>query len=90
MSVNTVLPWNLMSFTNDKKEIAVDGGTIGECLENLIEKFPALKPDLFNKNGRLHNDIIIYLNNKTTYPEQLAKAVQDGDELNISILIGGG
>jgi molybdopterin converting factor small subunit len=90
MSVNAVIPWNFVSMTNDTKQIQVEGETVGECLENLIEKYPTLKPDLFNKNGRLHNDIILYVNKTMTYPNELAKPVQDGDELAISVLIGGG
>ena len=90
MSVNTVVPWNLLSSTNDAKQIAVEGKTVGECLMNLIEKHPGLKPDLFNANGKLHSDVAIYLNNESTYPDQLAKPVKDGDELNISLMIHGG
>ena len=90
MIVTAVIPWNLVSFTNKTKQVKVEGSTVGECLEDLIDQYPQMKADLFNRDGKLHSDIIIYLNNKTTYPEQLKKPVQEGDELNISVLIGGG
>ncbi|MBN1687404.1 MAG: MoaD/ThiS family protein [Spirochaetales bacterium] len=90
MSATAVIPWNLTAFTNKSKQVNVEGSTVGECLEHLVRQFPEMKPDLFNKDGKLHNDIIIYLNKRTTYPEQLAKPVEDGDELSISVLIGGG
>jgi len=90
MSVHAVIPWNFVSMTNDAKKIEVEGNTVGECLNYLIEKHPSLKADLFNRDGRLHHDIVIYLNKASTYPDQLGKTVSDGDELSISVLIGGG
>ena len=90
MSVNVVIPWNFLHLTNDTKEMKIEGTTVGDCLKGLIQKYPGLRPDLFDSEGTLKNDIIIYVNNKTTYPEQLANPVEDGDDLNISVLIGGG
>ncbi len=90
MSVTAVIPWNFVSMTGDTKEVQIEGKTVGECLDNLVEKHPSLKPDLFNKTGKLHNDIIISVNKKMIYPEQLDKPVEEGDKINISVLIGGG
>lgn len=90
MSISAVIPWNFVSMTDDTKKVQVEGTTVGECLQNLIEQYPKLKPDLYNKDGRLHSDIIIYINKTMTYPDQLDKPVQDGDELSLSVLIGGG
>ena len=49
-----------------------------------------MKKQLFSKNGELFEYIIIPVNGESAYPEQLAKPVKDGDELNIVLIIGGG
>ena len=90
MSVTAVIPWNFVSMTGDTKEVELEGSTVGECLGDLVEKYPSLKPDLFNKSGKLHNDIIISVNKKMTYPNQLDRPVEEGDQIAISVLIGGG
>ena len=42
------------------------------------------------KTGNLFDNIIISVNGESAYPEQLAKPVKDGDELNIVFMISGG
>jgi molybdopterin converting factor small subunit len=45
---------------------------------------------VFDKKGKLHNYIGIYVNGEDAFPQQLAKAVRDGDEIHILYIIGGG
>ena len=40
--------------------------------------------------GKLKNIIELYLNQESTYPEELAKAVKDGDDIHITVLLAGG
>ncbi len=70
--------------------VEVRGSTVGECLNHLIKQFPGMKQQLFTKTGNLFENIIISVNGESAYPEQLAKPVKDGDELNIVFMIGGG
>ena len=49
-----------------------------------------MKKALFDKKGKLKNIINIYLNQESTYPEELAKAVKDGDEIHITVILAGG
>jgi len=72
------------------KTVKVKGNTVGQCLEGLVKQFPKIKPQLFDKNGKLHNYVEIYVNQESAYPEELAKAVRDGDELHIMELVAGG
>ena len=75
---------------NDVKISEVNGNTAGECLRHLVEQFPIIEKELFDKNGKLAPSIDIYVNKESTYPEELSKPVKDGDELDILIIIGGG
>jgi len=90
MSVRINLPSILHSFTNNQAVVEVNGSTVGECLNELVRQFPRLKPMMFNKQGKLLNSIDIYVNQESSYPEELAKPVKDRDELHITLMIAGG
>ncbi len=90
MSIKIDIPWFLQSLTNGTKVAQVDGSTVGECLEHLVERFPIIEKELFDKKGKLFAYIDIYINGESAYPEELAKSVKDGDELYITLIIGGG
>ncbi len=80
----------LRHLTNNQSTVEVNGKTVGECLGRLVERFPGMKPKLFGKNGKLLNYVDIYVNTESSYPEELAKAVKDGDKLSVTLIIAGG
>ncbi len=84
------IPSYMQSFTNSMEVVEVNGSTVGKCLSHLVKQFPGMKKQLFSKNGNLFENIIISINGASAYPEQLAKPVKEGDELNILLIIGGG
>ena len=90
MSIKVNIPSYMQSFTNNAGVVEVNGGTVGECLSHLVKQFPGMKKQLFSKHGNLFENIIISINEESAYPEQLAKPVKEGDELNILLIIGGG
>lgn len=90
MSVTINLHPGLHRLTDGQSTVRVEGNTVGQCLDELVRQFPKIKSWLFDKKGKLRNYIDIYVNRESTYPEELAKAVRDGDELHITMLIAGG
>lgn len=90
MSVKIKLPQFLQHLAGDQKVVEVNGKTVGECLKGLISQYPMLKEKLFDDNGKLLKPIDVYVNGKSAYPEELAKKVNDGDELYIMLVIAGG
>ena len=80
----------LHQYTNNQGVAEVKGDTVGQCLDHLINQFPAIKSGLLDKQGKLLNFIDIYVNGESAYPEELAKPVKDGDELHITVVISGG
>ncbi len=90
MSVKIKVPSYMKSFTDNKEVVEVKGNTVGECLNYLIKELPGMKKQLFSKDDNLFENIIISVNGESAYPEQLAKLVKDGDELNILLIVGGG
>jgi len=90
MSVRINIHPNLHQFTNDQAIVEVNGSTVGQCLDNLVKQFPEIKRGLFGKDGKLLNYVDIYVNQESSYPEELAKPVKDRDELYIALIIAGG
>lgn len=80
----------MQHLTNNGDVVEVNGSTVGECLNQLVEQFPAAKEELFDKDGNVLSYIDIFVNGKSSYPEELAKPARDGDELYILRAIGGG
>lgn len=67
-----------------------DGKTVGECLREVAGKFPQLKETIFDREGNLQGHIAIFLNGEDTFPEELAKKLNDGDVIDTIPIIGGG
>ena len=90
MSIEINIHQALRHLTNKLSKVEVHGATVGECLNDLVRQFPGVKPKIFGKNGKLLNYIDIYVNQESSYPEELAKRVNDGDRLHITLIIAGG
>ncbi|NVL92944.1 MAG: MoaD/ThiS family protein [Desulfobacterales bacterium] len=90
MSLKVNIHQNLRHLTNDLARVEVSGRTVGECLNDLVKQFPILRRYIFDKNNRLLNYVDIYVNLESSYPEELAKPVNDGDELDLTLIIAGG
>jgi adenylyltransferase/sulfurtransferase len=90
MSVKINVSPFLCQYTDDHQVVEVNGSTVGQCLDHLIKQFPSVKQWLFDNNGKLHNYMDVYVNGKSTYPEELTKPVKSGDELHILFMVGGG
>ena len=90
MSVKVNIHPSLVHLTGGHAVVEVNGSTVGQCLEQLVARFSEIKGWLFARNGKLNGVIEIYVNSKSSYPEELAMPVKDGDELHIiAIIIGG-
>ena len=85
---------DLHSFFYDGIDLAnpleVEGQNVGECLAELVRRYPALEQKLFANTGKLHGYVEVFVNAETSYPEELTYAVKDGDVLTVSMLLSGG
>ncbi len=90
MSIGVNLPPFLQQLAEDVKRVDVRGGTVGECLEELVGRYPRLKPRIFAGDGRLAKGLSVYINGENAYPGELARPVRDGDNLHLAHLIFGG
>ncbi len=87
MSIKVNLPSHLHNFTGGQSVAEVTGSTVGECLNDLVRQFPGIERAIFDKQGQLLNYVDVYVNRESSYPEELAKPVKDGDELHITLFV---
>ena len=90
MSVMVTIHKTHRQFTSGLETVPVNGDTVGDCLNALTERFPQMKTALFDKKNRLKNQIEIYLNMESAYPDELKKMVKPGDEIHITVMLAGG
>ena len=90
MSVKININPTLYHFTNGMDVVQVKGKTVGQCLDELVAQFPGIKQGLFDKHGKLLSYVDVYVNGESAYPEELAKPVEEGDEIHIVSMPGGG
>lgn len=89
MSIEISLHKTHRRYTDGKEIIEVEGKTVGECLHDLVEKYPSLDKEIF-KNRKLNALIEVYLNGASTYPDELAKPVKDGDRISLVYMLSSG
>ena len=77
-------------YTDGKENLEVTGETIGDCIKDLIGRYPGMQQAVFDAKGKLLNQIEIYLNMESAYPDELKKPVRDGDEIHIVVMLAGG
>ena len=79
----------LLRYTNNKESVKVKGNNPMECLHALEAKYPDLKRLLYDKEGKLLPRVMFFVNDQRIHANELNNTLKDGDELLISIAIGG-
>ena len=90
MAVKIHIHMTHRQFTNGLEVVAVEGQTVGECLNQLIKQFPGMDKALFAKKDKLLNNVEVYLNHASAYPNELLKSVKDDDEIHLLVMLTGG
>ena len=91
MAVKVRVPTPLMKLTDNQSEVAADGATISEILNNLENQFAGIKERICDENGAPRRFINIYLNEEDIrFLEGEKTPVKDGDEISIIPAIAGG
>jgi molybdopterin converting factor small subunit len=90
MSVKVHIHTTHRQFTNGLEVVEVEGNTVGDCLNHLIKQYPGMEKALFAKKDKLRNNVEIYLNHATAYPNELVKPVKDGDVIHLVTMLTGG
>ena len=90
MAVTVKIPTQLRSATGGEAEVDVDGGTVGEVLDALYERFDDLEQRI-TENGDLRRFVNVYVAGEDIrYLDGLATPVADGEEVTILPAVAGG
>lgn len=85
------IPSALRSYTQGQKEISVNGSTVNEAIQDLVEQHPTLRQHLFNKEGELRPFVNLFLNDENIRDLQgVQTPIQEGDMLKLIPSIAGG
>jgi molybdopterin converting factor small subunit len=86
-----LIPTPLRQFAEKNDSVELPGATVGEVLAALTTRFPDLKKNLFNEEGKLRSFVNVYLNDEDIrYIGKDATPVVDADILSIVPSIAGG
>jgi molybdopterin synthase sulfur carrier subunit len=58
------VPPVLRSQTDGEAEVSVEGGTVGDALRALAERYPSTRDQLFSPEGDLNRYVNVYLNDE--------------------------
>ncbi len=86
MGIKIYVLGGLTLITKGQNLFEVNGKTVGECLKNFISLMPKMKDILFFKSGEglaPRSHIQVFVKEKSTDADILAKQVEDGDEIHI-------
>lgn len=90
ISIRVNLYSSLQKYAGNQPVVEVEGATVGECLDNLLKKYPLLKPELTDQSGGLLPHVHISTDLNSSKPEKFNSPVKERDELNIILIIAGG
>jgi molybdopterin/thiamine biosynthesis adenylyltransferase/rhodanese-related sulfurtransferase/molybdopterin converting factor small subunit len=86
-----LIPTALRQFTAQSDSIEVNGSTVGEALRSLAERYPELRKNLFNDQGKLRSFVNVYVNDEDIrYLEKDATRLTGGETISIVPSIAGG
>lgn len=84
------IPPVLRSHTGGQREVTASGSTVGDALDDLVQRFPAMKSQLFD-DGTLQRYVNVYVNNQDIqYLERLDTPVGENDTIIILPAMAGG
>jgi MoaD family protein len=90
MSVMVKIPTQLRAATNGDSEADVDGGTVGEVLDALFERYDDLRERIYDDGG-LRRFVNVYVGGEDIrFLAGLDTEVSDGDEVTILPAVAGG
>ena len=91
MAVEIKLPTVLRAHADGQTTVAVDGSTVGEVFDALIQRYPVLRGNLLDDAGGLHKFVNVYKDDDDIrYLDGLDTKVGNGDVLSILPAVAGG
>ena len=91
MSVEVYIPTPFRRATNNKDKVSVDAQDVRGLLDELEDRFGALKGLVRNEAGEIHDHVNVYVNSEAIESlDGLGTSLKDGDEVSIIPALAGG
>jgi sulfur-carrier protein len=91
VAVDVRLPTVLRTQAGGRSTVTVEGSTIKDVLDRLVNEFPGMTGQLLNDDGSLHRFVNVYVNDDDVrYLSDLETPVGDGDEVSLLPAVAGG
>ncbi|HEU5443703.1 MAG TPA: MoaD/ThiS family protein [Steroidobacteraceae bacterium] len=88
MSCTVRIPSPLRSYTSGAATVPAGGGTIGEVLGSLEQRFAGIRFRMVDEQDRIRRHIRLYVN--TAEVTALSQAVRSGDVVHVICALSGG
>lgn len=91
MPLEVTVPNLLENCTQGQTTFMIEGATLLEALDRLLETYPLLRRHLYEETGRLRPHVLLFFN-ESSIPrlECLDVPIQPGDRLQIVQAVSGG
>ncbi|MFC1959351.1 MoaD/ThiS family protein [Chloroflexota bacterium] len=84
------IPTPLRQYTGNNAEIEINGGTVGDGLNDLVTQYPDLRPHLYD-GEQLRNFVNVFLGDEDIrYLQEMDTPLEDTARLRIIPAIAGG
>jgi adenylyltransferase/sulfurtransferase len=91
MATRILIPTPLRPYTGKKDAVELEGGTVGELLQNLTAQYGDLKQHLYGSDGRLRSFVNVYVNDDDIrYLQREQTTLSPGDVVSIVPSVAGG
>ena len=91
MAVTVRIPTPLRKFTQDQADVAIEGNTIGEVINNLEAQYAGIKERIVDESGAIRRFLNVYVNEEDIrFLDGPNTPVKDGDQVTIVPAIAGG
>jgi molybdopterin synthase sulfur carrier subunit len=85
------IPTVLRPQVGGEKQLELEGGTVAQLVDSLVERFPALRSQLLTEAGELNRFVNVYVNGQDVrYLQGLETPVQPRDEVRLLPAMAGG
>lgn len=91
MTASVKIPTQLRTLTDGSDEVAADGSTVAEIIENLETRHPGLRARLLDDTGALRRFVNVYLEDEDVrFLDGIGTPVPDGAKISIIPAVAGG
>ena len=91
MSVKVRIPTILRTYTGGAKEVAADGGTLGEVLDSLEATYPGIRARVLDDGGKLRRFVNVYVGEEDVrFASGLETPTPEGTQVSVIPAVAGG